>query len=383
LPVGPKGASHKRLLTPLLLLALAVGIHAQDAQDPWVHDLEAGLTRARYSGSAAVVVFSAHWCGYCEKLENFFLHPSVLPVSGKAVLILVDVEAHPESLRKFGLEGHHKALVLSWDRAVLARFDLSETPDLTGEQAGKLLESLRQAVCTNETQAAEVLVSVGHYRRAVERAQGVIDLMKDGPLVERARKILDDVQQRARQELVSARELLKTGKLAMCALRCDSIAEQFPAKWVAEDLKKLRKGIEQVSRGKPAAEVLDDNPAAVTARQAKELVDRGMVAEWDGLYFQATMLYEQALKDFPGQKATDDAWARLKALREDPVTANLIKTQEIEQICQRWLQMARAYALGGHPEQARPYFERVISEYPDSEWARTAKDELTRLRKAS
>ena len=87
-----------------------------------------GLSRARYSGRAAVLVFSAHWCGYCEQLEKFFVDPKVAPVSRKTVLILVNVERHREQLGKYQVEGHHQAVVLGWNGRELARWKWTGSP---------------------------------------------------------------------------------------------------------------------------------------------------------------------------------------------------------------------------------------------------------------
>lgn len=360
--------------TILVMITLAGALHAQETPDVWIHNPEAGLTRARYSGAPAVLVFSAHWCGYCEKLESFFVDPKVRPISDKAVLILVEVESNAELMQKYNVEGHHQAVVLSWDRTVLARLSVDESPD-------KLLESFRQAVCTNEMEAAKVLVKVGRLAKAAERADGVLGLLKEGPLADQAHKLLEEIRKNAQAELVRARELLKAGKLIECALACDNILESFPPKMVSTEVKKLRKDMEQVKRGKPLEEEAPpERPEVIVARKAEDLVDRGMVAEWDGEYYQAVLLYEQAVKDFADQKATEDARVRLKVLRGNPETAGVIKKQEVYLQCQQLIQMARAYAVARHIERAREYYQRIIKEHPESEWAKIAQDELRGLK---
>ncbi len=367
------------IATFLVLLVFSGIASAQEGGDVWVQDASVGLTQARFSGRAAVLVFSAGWCGYCEHFEKFFLDAKAAPVSRKTVLVLLDVEGNAEVMRKFEVEGHHKAVVLAWDGTVLARLDYPV------EEAGgpeKLLETFRQAVCANEISAAEVLFKVDRFAKAVERAEGVLELLKEGDSAERARKLIEETKTRAEQALASARELLKKGQLGDCVLACDALSERFPAKMVGAEVKKIRRGIEQAQRGRPVTEGLPaEPPEVVVAKQAQDLVDRGMVLEWNGEYYQATLLYEQALRDFPGQKSTDDAWARLKALRENAETVNLIKKQEIDTQCKRLMQMAAAYVAGGHVEEARQYYERVIREQPESEWAKAAKDALDKLKK--
>lgn len=366
-------------LVAALVMAGVAG--AQQPQDPWVRDPEIGLTRSRYSGSAAVLMFSAHWCGYCEKLESFFLDPLVRSISDRTVLILVEVEGYPELLRRYHVEGHHQVVVIAWDGAELARLDVGEDP-------GKLLDTFRQAVCTNETDAAGVLLKVGRLSKAVERAEGVLSLVKEGAVAGRAKKLIEDVRERARREVAGAREHLKAGRLAECALACDGIVDNFPAKMVMGDVAKLRKDIERARRGRPPVEDVPvpkpgKAPKAVevpAGKRAQDLVDRAMVAEWDGQYYQAMILYEQVLREFPGEKAAGDAWSRIKSLRESPRTAGLIATQEVDAECRRLIQMARAYAIGGHPAEARDYYNRVIKEHAGTDWARTAREELDKLK---
>lgn len=362
-------------LVRMLVATLALGsaLQAQQPPDVWVRSMDVGLTRARFSGAAAVVVFSADWCGYCEKLENFFFAPRVRPVSDKTVLILVDI-ANPEASRRFRIEGHHQAVVLAWDGAELARLKLDDNLDVP-------LAAFRRAVCANEMDAADVLVKVERLAKAAERAEGVLALDKVGPQADRARKMLDGILVKAREELAKARELLKTGRVAECAQACDTLAESFPPNMVSAEVSKLRKDIDRVRKGSPLLEPPPvERPEIVVAKRAQDLVDRAMVAEWDRQYTRATQLYEQAVRDFPAEKSTDDARARLKSLRENPETANLIKQQEIDLQCRRLIQMARAYVLSGRPAQARDYYERIVREYPQTAWARTAKNELEKLK---
>ena len=363
------------LLTTLVTLFLANGLLAQEQPDQaWLRDVEAGLKRVRYAGRPAVLVFSVHWCGLCEQLEDFFASPKVRPVSQKAVLVLVDADRQPELLRKYKVDGHHKALVLDWKGNELARLDWTGRPD-------KMLDAFRLAVALNEVKAAEMLFKVGRHRKAVERAEGVPELVATGKPVESARKLIDDVRKLAEEELAEAEGFLKKGHLGQCELACERIDRTFPPRMVTAKVKKLRLGIKRARQGRPLPEGLPTPPELRAPRRAQDLVDRAMVAEWDQDYLEAVELYEEAVRRFPKEAASDEARARLTALKADKKVLARIEQQTVARECDRLMQLGRAYDASGHPEHARNCYRRIIDTHPDTEWAKAAAVELQNLPK--
>lgn len=97
-------------------------------------------------------------------------------------------------------------------------------------------------------------------------------------------------------------------------------------------------------------------------------------------YAEAIKAYEKIAKTYKGAKQAKAAQARLKEIKADEKIMAQVKATLEKRDCEAWLSMARAFAKSGKKKDAIDYYERIVKEYPDSDYAETAREELERIR---
>jgi hypothetical protein len=120
-------------------------------------------------------------------------------------------------------------------------------------------------------------------------------------------------------------------------------------------------------------------------KKIAELRAGGALAKADKLfkekqYAKAMKEYERVAKAYKGSDTGRKAADRLKAIKGDQKIMAVVRAEEARKKCENWLQMARTLAKNGKEAQAAEYYQRVLDEFPESEFADTAKAELDKLR---
>jgi len=113
------------LLLILLGQPQAAGFErAQWERQGWVTGFEVGMERARASGKPAFVYFDAGWCSWCQQYKRDVLDkPEVRMVLARDFIrVVVDFDARPDLMRRYGGKGLPFTVVLSPDGSVLGQF---------------------------------------------------------------------------------------------------------------------------------------------------------------------------------------------------------------------------------------------------------------------
>jgi thiol:disulfide interchange protein len=117
-----------RILPALLVLLLVSGCFAGSEESPtakiqWVHDVPAGLRLARETGKAAMLFFTADWCGPCVELKkNTFSDKRVAKASLRLVNIYIDVDKNYEAIAEYKVRGIPAIYFLSPSGEIVERF---------------------------------------------------------------------------------------------------------------------------------------------------------------------------------------------------------------------------------------------------------------------
>lgn len=103
-------------LTVALLLVAAPGAWSAYANQPpmaelwngaeiaW-RDVGPGIREAGSTGKPVIMVFHASWCGSCRRYRTVWKDPGVVAASKSFVMILVDVDQHPDANGAFSPDG--------------------------------------------------------------------------------------------------------------------------------------------------------------------------------------------------------------------------------------------------------------------------------------
>jgi protein-disulfide reductase (glutathione) len=68
-------------------------------------DKDAGLAEAKKTGKPVVMVFHAQWCPNCRQYRAVFQDPAVIEAAKGFVMILVDIDRHPETNAAYAPDG--------------------------------------------------------------------------------------------------------------------------------------------------------------------------------------------------------------------------------------------------------------------------------------
>jgi TolA-binding protein len=68
-------------------------------------------------------------------------------------------------------------------------------------------------------------------------------------------------------------------------------------------------------------------------------------------------------------------------MRADPEVMKKVQNDAAEKDCKGWMSMAKNLVKAGLSEKARPYLEQVVQKYPDSDYAKEAKELLLKTGK--
>jgi len=92
-------------------------------------------------------------------------------------------------------------------------------------------------------------------------------------------------------------------------------------------------------------------------------------ADTAGRYAEAAEKYEAIMKKYPDSVQALKAKLRLEAMKKDEAIAAAIKEgvgKTADAKCPGWLATGRNFVANGKPDQARPHFQKVIDNFPDS-----------------
>jgi thiol-disulfide isomerase/thioredoxin len=84
---------------------------------------------------------------------------------------------------------------------------------------------------------------------------------------------------------------------------------------------------------------------------------------------------------FPETKAGKAAAEKAAAMRADPNLAAKVQNAAAEKDCKGWMSMARNFINAGLPDKAKPFLDQIIQKYPDSDYAKEAKELLLKTGK--
>jgi len=131
-----------------LFLILVAGVYVafsmpRGSAVQWVTDYEAGLQQASQSNRPVLLVFKAHWCGICKKMDaDTFSRSKVGQALEEWVPIKIDVDDHPEIKASYNISALPTLVILSPQGQIIKRTEGAMPP----EEFIRFLESAKQAI---------------------------------------------------------------------------------------------------------------------------------------------------------------------------------------------------------------------------------------------
>ena len=90
----------------------------------WIEDYHQGLSRARESGKAMMLFFTADWCPPCWQMKkDVFSDPKVIDASADLVNIMIDVDKDRRTLMEYRVRGIPVIFFLSAGGKTVAKLE--------------------------------------------------------------------------------------------------------------------------------------------------------------------------------------------------------------------------------------------------------------------
>jgi TolA-binding protein len=140
---------------------------------------------------------------------------------------------------------------------------------------------------------------------------------------------------------------------------------------------KFKAKLDQI-RTDPAIKAQVEQAHSEAAAEADEAAARG--AEKQGDYKRAIAIYERYVTVYPASPHLAPVRDHLAALKSDKSIQAGIASRAADDKCKSCLAMAENYMRSGDPDKARSYLQKVITDFPDTAYAATARQKLSELK---
>jgi thiol-disulfide isomerase/thioredoxin len=356
------------------------------------------LSLAKLRGKVAVVEFWATWCPPCRQTIPHLveLHKTYAPKGVVIVSLTNEDKAKVEPFARemnmtypvgcgspsgeaYGVRGIPHAFVIDVEGKVVwhghpAGPELEKTiQEQLKTHPPTLLAPEERAKALALVEKAEKALAEKQYAAAAAALAGAPEAGKDPAVDARAAPLREQLTTRAEARLAEAAERTEAKAWfdAYEALR--EVAALAPGSDLAQ---KASAQLAEMKKNEAATAAIAQGLREQTAAAALAKVEKG-AADMDPAARLAA--YDALAKDHAGTEAGASAAAKAKAMRADTALMARLANEAAERDCKGWLSMARNFAKAGLPDKARPYLQKVIDTYPDTDFAAEAKAMLANL----
>lgn len=338
---------------------------------PWVASLDAAKTTARAADVPVLVYFYFPNHAACQNFEEaVFPDEKFQELSALFVMVRVDAVAHKDVAQAFQVQRCPALVFLDSGGDKLYLLD-------SRMDTKRVLSYMGRSILVSIYDAGKRARAAGDIRTATLELLTLLAVGEGTPPAAWARRDL-------RQISAEGTKILSQAKIAL------DVKDYMKAMGLLDD---LTYGYQFLKSGKEARTLMDSlasDPQAAAAlkevrrrRDADRLLRRAAKLEGEKKLEDALISYWDVTRDFPGTPAAQTAADAANRLAKDDVLAQGAARTRMDRDCTQWTDLARSFELNGKRAEAVEFYQRIISTYPDTPYARKAREAVDVLLKTA
>jgi hypothetical protein len=175
------------------------------------------------------------------------------------------------------------------------------------------------------------------------------------------------------QRLQKAQEIIEAKKYLEAYEALALVKEDFQGLAPAQEAEKQMAQLD----GDPV--IKKEMDRARLDRKARPHYDRAVKYEEQGRHYLAYMTYKSIVECFADCSSGDEAAARIKEMEADPALMKTIKAEEKKLEAKKTFEMAENLEKNGLIDKALIYYQKLLDEFPDSYYAKKAREKIEEL----
>ena len=359
----------------LFLVAIAWGFiqsmaTAQDVK--WRYDYNAARREAEQKSLPLVVDIGTENCFWCNKLDAITFHdPTVAQVINNSFIPL-KVDAHRNAALSDALriQAFPTVVLAASDGKILATLEGYMEPIRFHEQLQRTLVAVSNPEWMNRDYLeAGKAVAGSDYARAVALLKGVTEDGQNRPIQQKARQLLNELDQQAATRLARAKQYEDKGQTT-------------EAMETLTELVRAYAGTQAATEGGELLTKIADKPeikAKQRTRRARDLLAQAKEDFRTHQYLRTLEHCETLVTNYPDLPEGAEAVQLASDIKSNPEWMKQACDSLSERLGLLYLSLAETWIKKGQPKEAVICYERVIQSFPGTRQADTAQQRLAQI----
>jgi thioredoxin-like negative regulator of GroEL len=362
----------------LLYVSLFLPAAAKAQEVEWRTDYGKALQEAGKKNRPLVIDVGTENCFYCKQLDQrTFKDASLVSMlNERCIPLRIDADQHPRLTEALRVQLYPTLVFATADGKILGY-------QQGFIEAGPLQERLNTLFFTpaavaggsgattpnRDIDEAKRAIAASDYPRALAILKPIAESSKDTSVQEKAKQLIQDMEQQAAGRCAEARQLMEKGKVPQAAETVAEVVRVYPGTQAAREGGKLlvslasRITANEDSKSLVAREMLDQAREDFRRKQFLSCLDR----------------CESLMVTYANQNEGAEASKLAAEIRDNPESAKQVCEQLSERLGGMYLSLAESLLKKGQPQQAIFYLERVKRTFPGTRNAEVARVRLAQI----
>ncbi len=370
----------RRLVPVLVVLAYAAhnlpdGVRAQAPKDfKWRYDYDMARKEAVDKNLPLLLDFFTVPCPYCVQLEqNTFSDPKVRELMiEKFICLKVDGRSATDLVGKLRITAYPTVVLAGPDGKILTTLEGYKDAPFFRENLQRIIAATTNPdVLVADLKKAEKWLADGKYALAIPALSYIAETAKGRPIEQKAKKLLDDLDGKAQQQLSKARQIQEKNAVEAIQILSETVRE-FPGLPAAHDAAELLTRIAQSPDIRNQERALRARNLLAHARdhlQKKE-------------YVLCLDRCETLISSFGDLAEGQEANQLAGDIKNNPEIMQAMCDKLSDRLGTWYLALADSYLKKGQRQQAIHCLQRIITAFPGSRYAESAQIRYSQLQGA-